>query len=220
MASNFAIHKVVNTLPGSLESNCLYLVRAGDGFDLYGTTSAGVAVPLNQPQLHQSHWAGRFYCHTNNRWVGWHANYGPNNQNWNSNAGTGAEPTSTFTRLGMNIAQGAVMSRVRMAGRVNNAEVTGFDFRVVHDTGPFGTWNSNAGTTRTTLFSANGLTFSGANVQTQFEFDLSAAAAIPADGYIKCFFRPTGTITGTHNFFNALSVDYFLPQTGLITAAI
>lgn len=44
----FKIHKVVSALPGALESNCLYLVRTGIGFDLYATDSTGsIAHPLN-----------------------------------------------------------------------------------------------------------------------------------------------------------------------------
>ena len=42
-------HKVVSALPGTLEANCLYLVRTGAGFDLYATNDSGtvVAYPLN-----------------------------------------------------------------------------------------------------------------------------------------------------------------------------
>lgn len=38
------LHKVVSALPGTLERNSLYLVRAGTGFDLYATNDAGTIV--------------------------------------------------------------------------------------------------------------------------------------------------------------------------------
>lgn len=39
--AHFQVVKTVSALPGALEANALYLVRAGDGFDLYATTSDG-----------------------------------------------------------------------------------------------------------------------------------------------------------------------------------
>lgn len=42
-------HKYVAALPGTLEANSIYYVRAGSGFDIYVTNSSGtlVAYPLN-----------------------------------------------------------------------------------------------------------------------------------------------------------------------------
>lgn len=40
-------HKVVASLPAELEANSLYFVRAGNGFDLYVTNSAGTIVPYS-----------------------------------------------------------------------------------------------------------------------------------------------------------------------------
>lgn len=44
-------HKVVASLPTTLEANSIYLVRRGAGFDQYVTNSSGmiVAYPQNQP---------------------------------------------------------------------------------------------------------------------------------------------------------------------------
>ncbi|MDF3932161.1 hypothetical protein [Pseudomonas citronellolis] len=44
-------HKVVATLPSTLEANSIYLVRVGTGFDQYVTNSTGqiVAYPMNHP---------------------------------------------------------------------------------------------------------------------------------------------------------------------------
>ncbi|CAM4003525.1 hypothetical protein [Ectopseudomonas alcaliphila] len=43
-------HKYVASLPGTLEANSIYYVRAGSGFDIYVTNSSGtiVAYPLNR----------------------------------------------------------------------------------------------------------------------------------------------------------------------------
>lgn len=43
-------HKYVASLPGTLEANSIYYVRAGAGFDIYVTNSSGtiVAYPLNR----------------------------------------------------------------------------------------------------------------------------------------------------------------------------
>src|SRR5574343_1510435 len=41
-------HKVVSSLPGTLEADTMYMVRVGAGFDLYMTDSSGVAKELNQ----------------------------------------------------------------------------------------------------------------------------------------------------------------------------
>jgi hypothetical protein len=44
-------HKVVASLPSTLEANSIYLVRVGTGFDQYVTNSSGqvVAYPMNHP---------------------------------------------------------------------------------------------------------------------------------------------------------------------------
>lgn len=39
--ADFRIHKVVSNLPSQLEANTLYLVRTGEGFDLYCSDAAG-----------------------------------------------------------------------------------------------------------------------------------------------------------------------------------
>lgn len=46
-------HKVVAALPGTLEADSIYCVRAGTGFDIYVTNSSGtvVAYPLNKSAL-------------------------------------------------------------------------------------------------------------------------------------------------------------------------
>ena len=211
MASDFAIHKVVTVLPAKPEANCLYLVRTGSGFDFYGTNRSGMPVQLNQPQLHHSHWSGRFYNYTDNRWVGWNQNYGPNNQNWNYNLGTNAEPDAQWNQRGIYLLAGAQLRRLCMAGRVNNTQVTGFNFRVLYDTGNWGGgWDSNVETTRTVMFTQDGLTFNASD-QTQFSLDLSSSAPLAADGYIKVAYQPTGTITGTRYFYTSLFLEYSTP---------
>lgn len=39
--ANILAHKVVAALPGTLDPNALYLVRSGEGFDLYASDSTG-----------------------------------------------------------------------------------------------------------------------------------------------------------------------------------
>jgi len=46
--SVFKIHKVIGSLPASVDPDCLYLVRTGAGFDLYvSDTTGAVAHALN-----------------------------------------------------------------------------------------------------------------------------------------------------------------------------
>lgn len=44
-------HKLVNSLPGTLQANSVYYVRTGTGFDAYVTNNLGIVVayPLNLP---------------------------------------------------------------------------------------------------------------------------------------------------------------------------
>lgn len=39
------VHKVVSALPHALEADSIYLVRAGDGFDLFITNHNGTVLP-------------------------------------------------------------------------------------------------------------------------------------------------------------------------------
>ena len=44
------LHKVVSSLPGTLEVNSVYFVRVGTGFDVYLTNAGGtIAYGLNLP---------------------------------------------------------------------------------------------------------------------------------------------------------------------------
>jgi hypothetical protein len=46
--ATFRAHKVVSTLPDPLQSDTIYLVRVGEGFDIYATDTTGlVAHKLN-----------------------------------------------------------------------------------------------------------------------------------------------------------------------------
>lgn len=50
--SQFKAHKVVSSLPNTLEANTIYIVRIGEGFDLYCTDSTGaIAHTLNKQFL-------------------------------------------------------------------------------------------------------------------------------------------------------------------------
>ena len=50
--ATFKAHKVVSSLPSELEKDCIYLVRVGEGFDLYAVDTSGlIAYKLNKSAL-------------------------------------------------------------------------------------------------------------------------------------------------------------------------
>ena len=60
--ADFKIHKVVSSLPGTLEADTIYLVRTGSGFDLYvSDTTGSVAHKVNPNQTWTSAGGGLVY---------------------------------------------------------------------------------------------------------------------------------------------------------------
>jgi hypothetical protein len=59
--ATFKTHKVVSSLPSELEKDCIYLVRVGEGFDLYAVDKSGLLVyKLNKSALTWSDYCSRW----------------------------------------------------------------------------------------------------------------------------------------------------------------
>jgi hypothetical protein len=56
--ATFRAHKVVASLPDPLDADTVYLVRVGEGFDLYATDSTGLIAHRLNPALSWMDYAG------------------------------------------------------------------------------------------------------------------------------------------------------------------
>lgn len=133
--------------------------------------------------------------------------------NASENLGTGAEPNIAWRAKGVFVPAGSVLHAFRLAGNMNNTEITGLDLRVYFQTGPWNaSWNSNGETTRQTLFSANDAGFDGGTALQRLQIALDFTA--PEDGYFFAAIRPNAasTPTATRYFFATGALDASLAR--------
>lgn len=130
-----------------------------------------------------------------------------------SQLGTGSEPTVNWATRGIFLPAGTNLHQLTLAGYINNAEVAGIDLRIYFQTGEWdGTWDSEAQTTRHTLFSQNGDTsFFGPFVMLRQTYPLSHITA--DDGVLFVAARPSSasTLTSTRYFYIGGALDATLP---------
>ena len=153
---------------------------------------------------------GRWYMNTDNRWVGFSSSYGSQTDNYNQSGGTGAEPAVSWANFGPFLLAGARVKRIKGMLRASSTEVTGFDVRVIFQTGNLdsGNWDSNGETTQTVLYSANNVAFTDTN-WLAILWDLGDFN-VPSDGVILVHIRPVGTITAVRYLYGPLSLEYEL----------
>ena len=143
------IHKVINSLPATLEPNSTYLVRNGVGFDVYVTTVAGV--PIRQNDKWVLSYGARVILLTDTN-ITFNINYGPHSErDWARNIGgpLGMEPGG-FEK-GMTIARDGKLTNVGLQYRCNNTQEITMDVRLWRQTKSY---NSNADATNTLLWQA------------------------------------------------------------------
>ncbi|MEL6586203.1 MAG: DUF2793 domain-containing protein, partial [Pseudomonadota bacterium] len=147
---------------------------------------SGAVVPSRQSIM------GRWYCETNNRWVGFSDAQGPQNGNFSKNGGTGAEPSENWQQYGLFLEKGAKVTGFEGLFRTLSTAVTGFDFRVFFQYGVPGTnWWGNANTVREELHSTDA-NYVAAGWTTHADQTLDYVA--PQDGSLLMYLRPIGTI--------------------------
>lgn len=151
---------------------------------------------------------GRWYCNTDNRWVGFSTSFGSQTDNYNQTGGVGAEPTVSWANFGPFVLAGARVKRIKGMLRSSSTEVTGYNVRVIYQTGNLdsGNWDSNGETSQTVLYSADGVSFTDTNWLAVM-WDLGDFT-VPSDGVILVHIQPIGTITAVRYLYGPLSLEY------------
>lgn len=73
---------------------------------------------------------GRFTGNLDGRWVGADENFGPNDENWNENLGTGTAPVYRWNDFGPILPGGSIIHAVAFQFRANNAGTDDFELRI------------------------------------------------------------------------------------------
>ena len=143
------IHKVINSLPATLEPNSTYLVRNGVGFDVYVTTVAGV--PIRQNDKWVLSYGARVILLTDTN-ITYNINYGPHSErDWARNIGgpLGMEPGG-FEK-GKTIGRNGKLTNIGLQYRCNNTQEITTDVRLWRQTKSY---NANADATNTLIWQA------------------------------------------------------------------
>lgn len=165
-----------------------------------------VQFPSGASTMQNSVIAGRFHCHTDNRWITFDAGAGTQSGDHDTAAGTGAAPDVSADHLGIFVQQGAVLDRLSGLLRTTAAEVSACDIQVCFQTGPAGApWSSTGVVTRSLVADVTALSLdSGFQSAT---LDLGQFVA-PQDGLVILFVRPVGTLTQTQHIVSAMSLGH------------
>lgn len=186
-------------------------ITLGSGLTMSGTTlSASGGGGSASPQTQTIQVSGRWYCFTDNRWVGFPVSYGSSTENYNQGAGTGANPSTNWIFWGPSLMSGAQVNGFRMLVRGSHAEVGGMDLRVYLSRGPWdGSWGNNGATTWDPIYSADAISFTTTNWTRHI--GSVTPFTCPDDGHLLIFVRATGTVTATRFIYGCASVDYEMP---------
>lgn len=176
---------------------------------VYSLNDAGQWEPLfTQVQVYPI--GGRWYMNLDKRWIGFSSAFGSQTDNYTQNSGTGPEPTLSWTNFGPFLREGATVREIKGMFRSSSTEVTGYDVRVLFQTGNLssGNWDSNGETSQVTLFSADNVPFTDTNWAV-VSWDCGQFVA-PSDGVLLVHIRPVGTITAVRYIYGPLSLEYEL----------
>ena len=150
---------------------------------------------------------GRWYCNTDNRWVGFPTSFGTNSENFSQGAGTGASPSLSWDAFGPFMPAGRTLTGLNIIARTTHPEVTGMNLRLYYVTGPFdGTWDSAANTTRTLVHGADSLGLSR-DSWSRHTADYTPFTC-PADGMLLMFVQPLGAITAVRYIISTVQLVY------------
>ena len=129
------IHKVINSLPATLEPNSTYLVRNGVGFDVYVTTVAGT--PIRQNDKWVLSYGGRVILTTDDN-ITFNINYGPHSEReWARNIGGPLGMAPLGFEKGMTIGRDGKLTNVGLQYRCNNTQEITTDVRLWRQTKSF-----------------------------------------------------------------------------------
>jgi hypothetical protein len=175
----------------------------------FDATSGRASFPSGATVSNRVELGGRWYCYTDNRWVSHNTAFGNQSDNINNNSGTGVDPSVDWTQLGALMPKDATLQNLTAALRRNNSQITGFDLRVYFQTGPWSAgWDSDAASTRSLVFSEDGITLDGGF--NRYIAELGGYTA-PEDGFILIFVRPVGTLSATRYLFSSMNLTYLTP---------
>lgn len=184
-------------------------------------TSGDYADLINQPQKLVYHsFSGRWYCYTDNRWVGFNNTYGPTYYQYAQNQGTGATPNNTWNKNGIILPAGAIPRRLWIKGRNNNIEVTSMNVYVRVNDAAF----DNLGLAIDSSGESGEVVLANTNINTSgtagnsldmrlFEIDLTAITehTMVNHGDIKLAMQPVGTITANRYFYCTYLFEIEMP---------
>lgn len=193
----FEIRKVVNQLPATLEPNTLYAVRSGTGFRLVCTNNTG-SVGYVHNQIVEVTWANRWTMYQNGNWTSFGVNRGHREQNQTTQAGGAADPTINHQIIGPVVRLGQRLINFQFSGTVNNGQVTGVEYVLYHQYGPFGSWNSAASTTRVEL--ARGTIGNNGTGQQFRSAVIDLDYTVGNQGYVVMYARRGGGVLTANRF--------------------
>lgn len=161
------------------------------------------------------------HCRTDNAWVGPNTTYGVEHHVWDDVKGTGADPTTSYTKRGVLIPPGALLKSFDIRGYATDAQVTDMtlDLVVRAPDGPT-RWDVGASDVahwvdtsllRESLTTPAGLTAWTTPITSmhfrRFDFDL-AASTDPR--VLIMSWKPTGTITATRYWVADMGVTMWM----------
>lgn len=165
---------------------------------------SGAKVPAQTPLI------GRWQCDTTNEWAGFSLQLGENGGNHVQGAGTGADPVETWHQMGLFVAGGTRMNRLKGLIRSSSSEVTGVDIRIYHQYGlADGTLSGPADVTRDVVWSVNNAPLSGIGFLPVVA-DLAGYIA-PRDGNLLVFVRPVGTLSAVRYVYLSCAIETVSP---------
>lgn len=149
--------------------------------------------------------SGRWYCYTDNRWVGFSDAYGVGSGNFNRNMGTGVEPSVLYTQHGPIIRQGTKIQKVLASFRPNHNDINGFNIRLAFQYGPWGSAWGNSSVTRDVLFSQDSAALSFSS-HVRIDAPLGDYEC-PEDGFLLIYVQPEGTLSTTRYIYSSFNVE-------------
>ena len=181
----------------------------------YGTSPAGTK-GYNDLPTNLITGSGRFYCHTDNRWVTESDdNYGNNHYQFEESGGTGAAPIVEWQHLGAIIPKGKKLKTLRFVCRANNTQVTNIQLYIIcRRPNPITRWQSGMDAdgedTVDVLFNGNfaDTSFSGNMGDLRMKVIDLNNFVVPEDSMVSIYLRPQGSLSSTRYLFSNWAWEY------------
>lgn len=186
-----------------------FTLKVGSGFHtamIADETDGSVTFP-NQKTFRQIRpFGGRWYCYTDNRWIG-PGNY--HTENKAVNLGTGADPNTDWDGKSDHFVKtGSVLHEIDIVWNFNSAEITDAYFKVYlkHADWASGDVNSTGEVTRVELTGGTLTPITAGTGMNRTVLDLGGYV-VPEDGFIIMVMKPAGSITATRYVQVAGNID-------------